>query len=156
MREIKRRRVQPPVLDGQMRGWGTPQDILYEDFDEEDDGEEDVIEDEQPLTSDSAVLAVNSPYRSANGFLHELHTLQRHRLLFTSSTSNPQLSFSPLPAHDSSSHQSHALSHQPDKGLVRTGANTRRECFEDSLSALNARKQQEYDLVKGNYEEMNR
>ncbi|KAH7880462.1 uncharacterized protein C8R40DRAFT_255328 [Lentinula edodes] len=82
-RSTKRRRTQPPVLDGQMRGWGTPQDVLYETSDrEEDDGEENLVDDDQLYSAPdiSGGANPNSPYKSANGFLHELHTLQRHRL----------------------------------------------------------------------------
>ncbi|KAF8239338.1 hypothetical protein L208DRAFT_86920 [Tricholoma matsutake] len=80
----KRRRVLPPVLDGQMRGWGRSDD---EDEDEEE------IEDYKEDTVDATNLDSSlSGYKSANSVLSELHTLHRRRH-FSSSLPNPQLSW---------------------------------------------------------------
>jgi hypothetical protein len=84
--QSKRRRVLPPVLDGQARGWG---ELGHEDWDGEDDEE---YEHHIMYSTDQAgALADSSRYKSANGVLHDLHTLHRRRLL-SSSSPNPQLS----------------------------------------------------------------
>ncbi|KAJ6519594.1 hypothetical protein C8R45DRAFT_952029 [Mycena sanguinolenta] len=81
-RESKRRRVLPPSLDGQSRRAAFPA---------EDDGEEDDDYDAHPSdrqnpadSASSGSTAYNTEYQSANTFLHDLHALHRHRLLFSS------------------------------------------------------------------------
>ncbi|KAF9036453.1 hypothetical protein BDZ89DRAFT_1061757 [Hymenopellis radicata] len=77
----KRPRILPPVLDGQARG------RVWDDAD--DDGEEDVHDlsgenqwPEVPQTSFS------SEYKSANSVLHDLHALNRHRMIFSNPNFN--------------------------------------------------------------------
>ncbi|KAJ3759581.1 hypothetical protein EV360DRAFT_81967 [Lentinula raphanica] len=161
----KRRRVQPPVLDGQMRGWGTSQDMLYDTpQNDDDDGEEDIIEeDESPhalVTSHSTDL--NSPYKSANGFLYELHALQRHRHVFSANSPIQPPSFSNS-AHDPS-HRHHAwIDHdhpsekRPSSPISIPSYNTSNQ-QDDHMSALDVThgKRYELDLVRGRYEEGNR
>ncbi|KAL1739457.1 hypothetical protein HDZ31DRAFT_49377 [Schizophyllum fasciatum] len=83
-RDLKRRRTQPPVLDGQQRTgavsflpYGHTADGLADDMGEEPWDEED---DENDRVSQPTVDPVE--YKSANDVLYELHALQRHRLLF--------------------------------------------------------------------------
>ncbi|KAJ4476753.1 hypothetical protein J3R30DRAFT_3488654 [Lentinula aciculospora] len=164
-RDIKRRRVQPPVLDGQKRGWATSQDILYETFDDvEDDGEEDIVDDDEPYLTLGASHSsdLNSPYKSANGFLHELHTLHRHRLSL-SHNSLSQLSSSNYPADESSSNQPHAYNQHlfpPGKGLppliTPTHVPSQQRSYELSPSTSNIGKQHETNSIKGHYEENNK
>ncbi|KAJ3934402.1 MAG: hypothetical protein NXY57DRAFT_686795 [Lentinula lateritia] len=167
-RSTKRRRTQPPVLDGQMRGWGTPQDVLYEISDrEEDDGEEDLVDDDQsysaPGTSGGA--NPNSPYKSANGFLHKLHTLQRQRLLYSSNASPQSPSSNHLVSH-SSPQQVHAYNshfYPPGKGPsppishpISGHAQSQQGIYALLPYATDPGKQHELTSVKGHYEEKNR
>ncbi|KAJ7293350.1 hypothetical protein C8J57DRAFT_1268805 [Mycena rebaudengoi] len=96
--EAKRRRILPPSLDGQFRG----RNALSLD---EDDGEED----EDEAFSDgrnasragpqpSSATVDNAEYQSANSFLHDLHALHRHRLIF-SSPQSPQHPTYVIPHH---------------------------------------------------------
>jgi hypothetical protein len=85
--QSKRRRVLPPVLDGQARGWG---ETGHEDWDEEDDDEYE--QDIMSSTNLTSGLADTTGYKSANGVLHELHTIHQRRLL---SSPSPQPSRSP-------------------------------------------------------------
>ncbi|KAF7306718.1 hypothetical protein MIND_00463500 [Mycena indigotica] len=71
----KRARIVPPSLNGQERSATLPHDS--------DDGEED---DPRETTSSVEQSIVNTQYQQANTFLHELHTLHRHRLIFASPT----------------------------------------------------------------------
>jgi len=71
-RDAKRRRIAPPVLDGDARGWATHNR-------DESDGEEDVESDAVPEWHDAAATA---EYKDANSFLHDLHALHQHRLMF--------------------------------------------------------------------------
>ncbi|KIJ68751.1 hypothetical protein HYDPIDRAFT_106992 [Hydnomerulius pinastri MD-312] len=88
---VKRRRVHAPVLDGQLRGWLTPNPIHLNRG--ESDGEEDWVEgvdDAAEENHQSGALSSISPadaerYKHANTLLHELHALHQHRLLFTNS-----------------------------------------------------------------------
>lgn len=73
----KRRRTMPPPLDGQSRGCGAEPD--YDD--EWSDGESACQEGGSATTSEQ--LDNSGEYKSTNTFLHELHTLQQHRLLFS-------------------------------------------------------------------------
>ncbi|KAF8832560.1 hypothetical protein HHX47_DHR1001335 [Lentinula edodes] len=167
-RSTKRRRTQPPVLDGQMRGWGTPQDVLYETSDrEEDDGEEDLVDDDQLYSAPdiSGGANPNSPYKSANGFLHELHTLQRHRLLYSSNISPQSPSSNNLVSH-SFPQQVHAYNphlYPPGKGLSHpisppTSGHAQSQQGMHALLpyATDSGKQHELTSVKGHYEEKNR
>jgi hypothetical protein len=90
--QSKRRRVLPPVLDGQVRGWGKSDD------EEGDDDDEEYQED--PVDDLDSRFADTTGYKSANGVLHELHALHRRRHL-PSSLPNPQLSW-PQPIRPSS------------------------------------------------------
>ncbi|KAJ3815034.1 hypothetical protein EV368DRAFT_79878 [Lentinula lateritia] len=167
-RSTKRRRTQPPVLDGQMRGWGTPQDVLYEASDrEEDDGEEDLVGDDPsyPALGTSGSANLNSPYTAANGFLHELHTLQRHRLLYSFNTS-PQLPSSNHLVSHSYPQQVHAHNphtYPPSKGLfppisppTSGHAQSQQGIHAFLPCASYPGKQHELTSVKGHYEEKNR
>ncbi|KAF8213302.1 hypothetical protein K438DRAFT_1085944 [Mycena galopus ATCC 62051] len=89
-RESKRRRILPPSLDGQSR---RPT-FLTEDDREEDDDEDDIDHAGQripPAAAPSGATAYNTEYESANTFLHDLHALHRHRLIFASPPSSPGL-----------------------------------------------------------------
>ena len=90
VRDTKRRRTLPPVLDGACRGWAqAPLSI----DNEEDDGEEDYISDDEikNIAPNSLINCQQQQqpgdkagYTSTNSFLRELHTLQQHRLLSSS------------------------------------------------------------------------
>ncbi|KAF9229666.1 hypothetical protein BS17DRAFT_33093 [Gyrodon lividus] len=88
----KRQRVQPPVLDGALRGWLASNPTgPYVD---ESDGEEDWVEDGEGQQSgglSSLPLAVTDQYKHANSLLHELHTLHQHRFLFAESARDERL-----------------------------------------------------------------
>ncbi len=77
----KRPRIQPPVLDGQARG------RVWDDAD--DDGEEDVHdsfpENQWPQAPQTLL---SSEYKSANSVLHDLHALNRHRMIFSNPNFN--------------------------------------------------------------------
>jgi len=93
-RDTKRRRTLPPVLDGASRGWAQtpPLSIGNVEDDEEDYISDDEIENIAPNFSINCCLTQQqqqqpgdkAEYASANSFLRELHTLQQHRLLFSS------------------------------------------------------------------------
>ncbi|KAF8446269.1 hypothetical protein L210DRAFT_976180 [Boletus edulis BED1] len=95
----KRRRTQPPPLDGALRGWleSEPAGSHWES-----DGEEDWIEDPHTdLGSPLHPSTTASPYKDANTLLHELHLLNQHRMLFTRPPRDQPLNPSPrapLPA----------------------------------------------------------
>ena len=106
-RKAKRRRTQPPVLDGASRGWARPAETPSDD-------EEDPISDDEAelLVSSHPSQQQQSEYKSTNTMLRELHTLQQHRICFSSSSTaqNTPLSTS-LP------HLTISSCH-PDKGLL--------------------------------------
>jgi len=106
-RRAKRRRTQPPVLDGASRGWARPQETPSED-------EEDLISDDEAelLVPSHPSQEQESEYKSANTMLRKLHTLQQDRTCFSSSSTaqNTFLSTS-LP------HLTISNCH-PDKGLL--------------------------------------
>jgi hypothetical protein len=88
------------VLDGASRGWAqAPLSINNE----EDDGEEEYISDDENknITPNSSINCSltqqqsgdKAVYTSTNSFLRELHTLQQHRLLFSSPLSASASSF---------------------------------------------------------------
>jgi len=88
-RDTKRRRTLPPVLDGTCRGWAQAPPLLINiSEDEEDDYiSDDEIENIAPHSSTNCNLNQQpdkAEYTSTNSFLRELHTLQQHRLLFSS------------------------------------------------------------------------
>lgn len=85
--QSKRRRLLPPILDGQVRGWGK---IDHADGDDED--YEEHQEGSEGDTNPDGRLADTTGYKSVNGVLSELHALHRRRH-FPSSSSNPQLSW---------------------------------------------------------------
>ncbi|KAJ7139896.1 hypothetical protein C8R44DRAFT_765698 [Mycena epipterygia] len=96
-RESKRRRILPPSLDGQSR---HSMFRTYEDDGEEDDDE--VEERSPPSFGPPGSTVQNTQYESANTFLHDLHALHRHRLIFTSPPLQ-HLELSPTPyRHDKS------------------------------------------------------
>lgn len=75
-RDLKRKRVLPPILDGGSRGWGR--------LDHQEDEEDEEYTSERDDTGDTGG---NRPedqneYKQANNVLHELHTLHQHRLIF--------------------------------------------------------------------------
>lgn len=78
--QSKRRRVLPPVLDGQMRGWGKTDH-------EDDDEQECEKEDPGNATNIDGGFTDTTGYKSANGVLYELHELHRRRYLSSSSSS---------------------------------------------------------------------
>ncbi|CAA7264704.1 unnamed protein product [Cyclocybe aegerita] len=87
-RGTKRRRTQPPVLDGGARGWAQ---------DNCNDDEEDYYSDEGDKSYPRQTMTRgNSEYAVENSKLRELHTLHQHRLLFSSS--NPS-HYGPSHAH---------------------------------------------------------
>lgn len=101
-RDTKRRRTLPPVLDGASRGWAqAPPFINNVEDDEEDYISDDEIENIAPNFSINCSLTQQqqqqpgdkAEYASTNSFLRELHTLQQHRLLFSSLTSPAASSF---------------------------------------------------------------
>jgi len=81
-REPKRRRILPPSLDGQSRRstFRTDEDDGGEDDDDVDLSEERI----PPRAGASGSTVHNTEYESANTFLHDLHALHRHRLIFSS------------------------------------------------------------------------
>jgi len=82
-RKAKRSRTQPPVLDGASRGWARPLETPSED-------EEDYLSDDEIETLASSYPSQQqqsqSEYKSSNTLLRELHTLQQHRICFSSSS----------------------------------------------------------------------
>ena len=91
-RNTKRRRTLPPVLDGAYRGWAQapPLPINNVEDDEEDYISDDEVENIAPNFSINCSLTQlqqpedKAEYTSTNNVLRELHTLQQHRLLFSS------------------------------------------------------------------------
>jgi hypothetical protein len=105
-RKVKRRRTQPPVLDGTSRGWARPPETASED-------EEDLIsDDEAELLVPSHPSQQQSEYKSTNTMLRELHTLQQHRIYFSSSSTTQNTSLSTSLPHLTIS------SCHPDKGIL--------------------------------------
>lgn len=123
-RDTKRRRTLPPVLDGVCRGWAHAPLFINN---EEDDGEEDYISDDEienivPNSSINFSLTQQQPgdkagYTSANSFLRELHTLQQHRLLFSSPppSHSPSASTSPFLCDSNSKDTAHSYHSPPIK-----------------------------------------
>ncbi|KAF9557849.1 hypothetical protein CPC08DRAFT_764298 [Agrocybe pediades] len=101
-RTTKRRRTQPPVMDGTQRGWNSPSNNNSAFRDDEDDY---ISEDDEPADSAHSAQPFDlqyqhyqqnqSEYKSANTLLRELHTLNQHRLLFSSASSPVHSSATP-------------------------------------------------------------
>jgi len=88
--EAKRRRILAPVLDGEKRGWGIPHQESYDDDDDETELQE---YPERTDVENEAQSQDSGMYKSTNTFLHDLHALHQHRLIFSgSSTSTPSSS----------------------------------------------------------------
>ncbi|EAU93308.1 hypothetical protein CC1G_08621 [Coprinopsis cinerea okayama7 len=112
MRNLKRRRTQPPPLDGASRGWNNhrnPQSFSMgrNDGDEEDYYESDEDDDDSNQTNETERNAegevVMEEYKSTNNLLRELHILQQHRLLFSGDSTTiakmgPPQGLAPVPA----------------------------------------------------------
>jgi hypothetical protein len=81
-RHAKRRRTQPPVLDGALRGWARAET--------EDDGEEEVVEEEVGWSNldenTTTTTTISEEYKSTNSILRDLHALHQHRVSFSSPT----------------------------------------------------------------------
>ncbi len=77
-RHAKRRRTQPPVLDGTLRGWAR--------VETEDDGEEEVVEEEVGWSNLDENTTISEEYKSTNSILRDLHALHQHRVSFSSMT----------------------------------------------------------------------
>jgi hypothetical protein len=99
-RHAKRRRTQPPVLDGALRGWAR--------VEPDDDGEEEVVEEEVGWSNldenPTATTKISEEYKSTNLILRDLHALHQHRVSFSSPipSTRPVLS-------DSSTHSMSAV-----------------------------------------------
>ncbi|KAH6917623.1 hypothetical protein BKA70DRAFT_339688 [Coprinopsis sp. MPI-PUGE-AT-0042] len=92
VRDVKRRRTQPPVLDGMMRGWNSPSDedgYFSEDGDAAPDDADEDWKYHGPPQSEEAP-AGSTEYQSANNLLRELHVLNQHRIMFKSPTPSAQ------------------------------------------------------------------
>lgn len=107
-RKTKRRRTQPPVLDGASRGWARPPETPSED--EEDFLSDDEVELLVP-SHPSQQQQQQSEYKSTNTMLRELHTQQQHRICFSSPPTAQNTSLSASLPHLTIS------SRHPDKGL---------------------------------------
>ena len=98
-RHAKRRRTQPPVLDGSQRGWARVEDA------DADDGYWDDIDGPETTHDVNVELPTTSSdeYKATNSMLRHLHTLHQHRLSFSSQSST----FSPV-THDFSPSSAYA------------------------------------------------
>ncbi|KAF7339663.1 hypothetical protein MSAN_02181300 [Mycena sanguinolenta] len=139
-RESKRRRVLPPSLDGQSRHAAFP----AEDDGEEDDYDVDSSDSRNPPdVASSGSTTYNTEYQSANIFLHDLHALHRHRLLFSSP---PSAFIRPGPFSPPVQEKSFLL---PIVDLPRT-------VDKQELSGMQGFGIEEVDKVKERYEDTNR
>ncbi|KAF5368421.1 hypothetical protein D9758_002374 [Tetrapyrgos nigripes] len=148
----KRRRTLPPVLDGKLRGWTTPS----EPIDDGDDGYEDEDEDDGILHQQDHSTTFqydHSPYKSTNNLLHELHTLNKHRLLFAP----PQ-----EPFHDPQSHMDvPQISYYPGSTSFQSQYTSKRvsdipAAFESTEPAPQQKEMKESQSVRTRYEDTNR
>ncbi|ESK98430.1 hypothetical protein Moror_180 [Moniliophthora roreri MCA 2997] len=158
--DAKRRRVLPPTLDGKLRGWETPRYCHHSDCDDDDNFEEiDGEEDASGYSSASTVLN-DSLYKSTNDFLHQLHALQRHRLLFTQPQAGTPKTDCPrplpypqsAPTHPSSQWQANStrdLNHMRSPTSMEAGV-------DHSTHAERAEHNDETQLVRDRYEDTNR
>ncbi|KAF5377543.1 hypothetical protein D9615_005193 [Tricholomella constricta] len=154
-RDLKRRRVFPPSLDGNSRGWGVP--IPASGCDDDDD--EYMSNEDEPVERNgdrSAWPAHSSEYKAANNVLHELHTLQQHRLLFSSSCT----STSHIPVNDRSSvNPSNPDAHDMRSKMLtapRPLAPIKDPAFDTSGSAGSHPSEDEIIRVTERYEDTNR
>ncbi|TFK23118.1 hypothetical protein FA15DRAFT_670855 [Coprinopsis marcescibilis] len=104
-RDLKRRRTEPPVLDGTSRGWEVAPGDEEEDY--------------EPSEYDQHTVqaAQTDEYKSTNNLLRELHILQQHRLLFTEIPSKQAAPLVPSP-------HVHALSSDRLLGKVHFNGNS--------------------------------
>lgn len=83
-RLAKRRRTQPPVLDGSQRGWARVEDADTDDgYWDDIDGPETTHDVNVDLTTTSS-----DEYKATNSMLRDLHTLHQHRLSSSSQSSS--------------------------------------------------------------------
>lgn len=80
IRDLKRRRVAPPSLDGQTRGWHPLSSNAAEDEDEEDYTETDG---QCGKNEAQGAQLLNVEYAAVNSVLKEIHILHKHRQLFS-------------------------------------------------------------------------
>lgn len=107
----KRKRIVAPVLDGEWRGWGRGLRCHEKPCDNED--YEDEEEEYSRKGSDAAkggeaderLDGLAGIYKSTNSFLHDLHALNQHRLIF-SNPPPPSVPSSPPTQHLQSPAQS--------------------------------------------------
>ncbi|KAK7058257.1 hypothetical protein VNI00_001888 [Paramarasmius palmivorus] len=163
----KRQRVLPPTLDGKLRSREARRFVNDSDWEED----EEVYEDDDALgyTSSSSFLD-DSAYKSTNNFLHELHTLQRHRLLFAQSQAPiPKADLvylRSLPAQSPSSNTSPTSEWQKDHARAQNNvwssddSQTRTNAEEAGVNrtthAGHAEDNSEGKFVKDRYEDTNR
>ncbi|PPR01184.1 hypothetical protein CVT24_006060 [Panaeolus cyanescens] len=192
-RHHKKRRVLPPSLDGTSRGWAKPHEHHIPRFDDDDEEyyESDDEHEEAPgssrgnnnngsnFSSSQQQAHYASPYKSTNQLLRELHTVNQHRLLFSSPAHN--LSLASQQASGSGSQQqqfglyhsssllsdnaSEPMSHHPSNSLSGFGHNSegitspRRQEWHRSFSGVDkedAVMSNEVSRVTERYESTNR
>lgn len=92
IRDLKRRRVAPPSLDGQTRGWTTS------GSNSADENEEEYADSDGQEERNEAAQSSNAEYAAVNSVLKEIHILHKHRHLFSSSLP-PQSAPDEFPLH---------------------------------------------------------
>lgn len=141
------------MLDGQARGWGphVPDTV--------DDDEESVMGDEETDGNRHGQWQGADEYKSTNNLLHELHTLNQHRLLFSS----PQQHLAGIRSSDSSRHlpnpfypdQAQRTSERPRSHIDHS--NIQASKFDAMTSkAVFELPMDEIQRVKGRYEDANK
>lgn len=139
---FKRRRTAPPLLDGVSRGWAQQEE-----------------EDEDYAASDSEDDAATCPldgstgeYSSTNSLLRELHTLNQHRLLFSSPTDKSRIL--PLPIH----HHQHSSVHGSSNPILPRSKGMEDGAIQAHLSPPDYSRPvgDEMEHVMKRYEESNR
>ncbi|KAJ7225746.1 hypothetical protein GGX14DRAFT_422139 [Mycena pura] len=85
----KRPRILPPSLNGEERH--AMHDTNEDDGEEDDDEAEIIVNHNAPGVGPSGSTAPSTEYQSANTFLHDLHALHRHRLIFSPPSLSPAL-----------------------------------------------------------------
>lgn len=104
--DLKRRRVAPPSLDGQTRGWNRPSNLnSAEDEDEDEDYVAEEAQDgrNEPESTQPSLEAENEEYTAVNSVLKEIHILHKHRQIFlepVSPLSNTQQDYPSCPETD--------------------------------------------------------
>lgn len=119
-RHAKRRRTQPPVLDGALRGWAVVGDGDEEDDDEEVDGSNTSV---SLIENTATMSAISEEYKSTNSMLRDLHALQQHRLSFTMPTlPTTSASHLVLKHHPAFTHADHHMEaqHPPKSSMYKT------------------------------------